>query len=703
MAILLGAGFAAAKIGQFLRLPSVTGYILAGLMLGPSGLHLVMEETIGTKLEHFTQIALMLIAFGIGEHLDLKRLHHSLKIVGWIGFAETTGAFICVGAGVFVIAVLSSVGPASWGYTHYLALTVLLGAVSVATAPATTLHVLRELKAAGPLTIILMAVVAVNNGLALMIFGLALSVVKHFIGSGTGSIHGAVLASLFEIAASLLLGIFTGLLIDFIVNRLQRQSEMLIVGLSLLLLCGEGARLFGLSPLLAGMAAGFTIVNRDFRDVRLFRALNSFEPPIYVLFFTLAGTQLHLSALSIAGWLGLAYFFFRVCGKVTGAYIGSRLAAAPKTVQHYLGYALVPQAGIAIGLIFLIKREAELAVFTSIITPVVLAGVVLSELVGPVCARFAVEQAGEAAGKGRESDFPDLTGIQQGESTVSDEETQLIPWTWDLLQPAESFGGYVLFDTSYPGIAAGLARIATLIAHHHGALPMALQINVQKNEETGNSAEDERRPLFCLLKNEIHSLGYPMKQDILYSETMASGIIEATRIHKSWGIILGCPLRATLHGFEQVVETVAMEVSCPIIVVRFAGVLHTERILVPVVSSWELHVVSSVVAALSGVGKHRITMLRLMPSNSSEKELEVAERKMMSWAAKENLLPYVHCQATATDARVETIIQESRQHDLLVMAAGTSVGFKKLFFGSLAEGVAKTSTRPMLIVYGRTS
>jgi nucleotide-binding universal stress UspA family protein len=96
-------------------------------------------------------------------------------------------------------------------------------------------------------------------------------------------------------------------------------------------------------------------------------------------------------------------------------------------------------------------------------------------------------------------------------------------------------------------------------------------------------------------------------------------------------------------------------------------------------------------------------MLRLMPSNSSEKELEVAERKMMSWAAKENLLPYVHCQATATDARVETIIQESRQYDLLVMAAGTNVGFKKLFFGSLAEGVAKTSTRSMLIVYGRTS
>jgi len=164
MAILLGAGFAAAKLGQLVRLPSVTGYILAGLILGPSGFRLIDGETIGANLGHFTQIALMLIAFGIGEHLDLKRLRRSLKIVGWIGIAETSGAFIFVGTGSFLIASLSNIGPSWWGNSEYAALALLLGAVSVATAPAATLHVMRELKAAGPLTTILMAVVAVDDG-----------------------------------------------------------------------------------------------------------------------------------------------------------------------------------------------------------------------------------------------------------------------------------------------------------------------------------------------------------------------------------------------------------------------------------------------------------------------------------------------------------------------------------------------------------
>lgn len=699
LAILLSAGFIAAKLGQLFRLPSVTGYIIAGLLLGPSGLHLVTGATIGSNLEHFTQIALMLIAFGIGEHLDITRLRRSIKSVGCIGLAETTGAFLFVSIGCYFMAVTTDVGAEGWQKIDIIALAVLLGAVSVATAPAATLLVMRELKAAGPLTTILMAVVAVDDGLAIIMFGMTVSAARHLVGFGDSSLVFAFLSSLLEIFGSLFLGIITGLLIDYIVNKLRSQSEMLTVGLALLLLCGEGARIFELSPLLAGMAAGFTIVNRDFRDVRLFRALNAFEPPIYVLFFTLAGSQLHLSALVLAGWLGLVYFFLRVFGKVVGAFIGARIASAPPVVQQYLGFALVPQAGVAIGLVFLIQSDPELAPFSTVITPVVLAGVVISELIGPVSARYAVEKAGEAAGQGHESGFPPLreTGPDDGNDTV--DEFQLIPWTWERLRPSKISDGFVLFGTSHSATAPGLARMATLIAHQHSALPMAVQVKIPGKATSDANLWESTLETLAAVQNEINNLGYRMVNEVTLADDVASGILATAQKYKTWCIVLGYPLVGTAKDFQPVVEEVAQQAPCQVVVVRFTGVLHTERILVPITGSGDLHAVGSVVASLSGVGRHRITLLHLMPSNSTDRELAKTERKMLFWADKENLTPYVHCQAIATEFRQETILKEVCQHDLLIMAASGSSGFKKIFFGSLAEGVARECTRPMLMVY----
>jgi Kef-type K+ transport system membrane component KefB len=400
LALLIGAGFMMAKLGQFFRLPSVTGYICAGLLLGPSGLNLVKVADLGPKLEHFTQIALMLIAFGIGEHLEMKRLRHIMKSVGLIGLFETSGAFLLVALGTFMVARMTNIGEAGWVMKDYLVLAILLGAVSVATAPAATLHVMRELKATGPFTSTLMAVVAVDDGLAIIFFSMAVTAAHHIVGGGTETILSAVAGSFAEITCSLLMGVMAGLLIDFVVNKLKDRGEMLTAGLMILLLCGEGTRLLNFSPLLAGMAAGFTIVNQDRRDVRVFRTINAFEPPIYVLFFTLAGAHLHISALATAGWIGLVYFLLRSLGKFFGANIGALLAEAPSHVRRYLGLALVPQAGVAIGLIFLIEGDAGINEYSSVIIPAVLAAVVLSELSGPVCARVAVEKTGEAACEG---------------------------------------------------------------------------------------------------------------------------------------------------------------------------------------------------------------------------------------------------------------------------------------------------------------
>ncbi|MEJ2587534.1 MAG: cation:proton antiporter [Deltaproteobacteria bacterium] len=698
LAVILGAGFFIAKLGQLLRLPSVTGYILAGVILGPSVLNVVSEETVTGRLNHFTQIALMLIAFGIGEHLELSRLKRSIKSVGLIGIGETSGAFLFVALGTFFVAQASGVGETGWGHQDYAVLAVLFGAVSVATAPAATLHVMRELKAAGPLTTTLMAVVAVDDGLAIMFFGIAMSAARQMVGAGFGSFGLAVLSSIVEIVSSLMMGFVTGLILDFFVHRLRRRGEVLTIGLALLLLCGEAARLLHFSPLLAGMAVGFTIVNRDRRDVRLFRVINRFEPPIYVLFFTLAGAHLNLSALIIAGWVGLVYFMLRAAGKLAGCSLGGWLAKAPAVVARYLGLALIPQAGVAIGLIFLIRGDAALGGYASVIIPVVLGSVVLSEITGPVCARVAVERAGEAAvgcDVLRSSGSPTTS---EGFQSLEMDDIKLVPWDWSRLQAADNRYGQVIFGVSNSKTSAGLARFATLMAHYYCAQPTGVHV-LPPNGNRPQEPEEACEEILSCVNTEVKSLGYEGDTKVVHNADVAEGLLSVAQSEKTWAIVLGHPVTATVQEFNRIVETVAREAPCQVIMVRLCGVIHTERILVPVVNLDNLKFLGEVVRALSGVGEHIITLLALAHSDALEEEMREAEEFLEDWVEKEHLVPYVRCQAVATEARVEAVLNEAEDHDVIVMAAAQIRGLKRLFFGSLAEDVAQNCRKTMLIVH----
>lgn len=700
LAVILGIGFLIAKIGQLVRLPSVTGYILAGLILGPSLFNVVPEETVAGRLDHFTQIALMLIAFGIGEHLEISRLKRSIKSVGLIGIGETTGAFLLVALGTFFVSRLSGVGESGWDLQDYTVLALLFGAVSVATAPAATLHVMRELKAAGPLTTMLMAIVAVDDGLAIVYFGIVMSVTRQIAGSGLEFIGFAFISSLLEFVSSIMLGVVTGLILDYIIHRLKRRGEVLTVGLALLLLCGETARLLHFSSLLAGMAVGFTIVNRDRRDVRLFRVINRFEPPIYVLFFTLAGVQLDLSALIIAGWVGLVYFLLRIVGKFAGCFIGGLLAGAPDTVLRYLGLALVPQAGVAIGLIFLIEGDPALRAYTSVIIPVVLGSVVLSELTGPVCARVAVERAGEASiGSGVvKSSSPNI--LPGTFNSVDRDDIRLVPWDWPRLKASDNMYGRVLFGLSRSDTGPGLARFSTLLAHYYCAQPTAVRVLPPSKEGCEEVNDPNGEALFSSVTSEVRSLGYEPDLKVVHHEDVSKGLLSIAHSQKTWAIILGHPLKATSQEFNRIVESVAREAPCKVIMVRLFGVIHTERILIPVVNFENLEYLKDVIRSLCGVGQHIITLLAMVHSDALEEEMEDAEAFLEDWVEKENLVPYVRCQAVATEARVEAIVREARDHDVIVMAASQTRGLRRLFFGSLAEDVAQNSGKTMLIVHG---
>lgn len=701
LAILLGVGFAAAKLGQLVRLPSVTGYVCAGLLLGPSGFGFITPELIGDKLSHFNQIALMLIAFGIGEHLELKRLKKTAGTIFFIGFCEAFFAFAFVSGAIFLIAFFFGFGPEGWQMHHYLSLAMLLGAVAIATAPASTLSVMREMRAKGPWTTALMQVVAVDNGLAIMAFGITASVVRHFSQAGSGTMLGGCLVSILEIAGSLLLGVATGLSIDYLGSRLKRRSEMLTAGLALLLICGETASFLDFSPLLAGMAAGFTIVNRHRRDVRFFRALNGFEAPIYVLFFTLAGVHFDLKEFAVAGGLGIVYFLCRASGKNLGVRLGGKFSSALPSIQGFLGLALVPQAGVAIALIFLTEGSPELKMYTPLLTPIVLAGVFLAELIGPVLARHAVLRAGET-----HIDAPTTPQQDKDEATKTapliPESVQLIPWTWEKLVPPAKQEGQVIFGASHMATVAGLARMSTIIAHHHDAHPCAVRV-IPNALGTYGEQKAETAFLFAVEAAEVNNMGYALKTAVIQKDNVADGIIAQAESAKTFAIVIGHPLQGTDKAFEKVVEQVIGRATCPVIIVRFTGVLHTERILVPVTGSEDLIALKDIICALAKVGEHRITLLGMLPPEERETDLINARKKIECWSQAVGLAGCVRSEVLATEARLETIVQAAADHDLVVMSSSFSQGIERIVFGSLAESVAQSCGKPMLIVYSPDS
>ncbi len=692
LALILTVGFIVAKAGQTIRLPSVTGFIAAGILLGPSGLNIITSEVTSNQLNHFTQIALMLIAFGIGEHLELKRLKITAKTVLSICLADTIVALLLVTGGIFIVTWMTSPG-VGWRTEDYLVLAIILATVSIATAPGTILFITRECRAVGPLTTTLLQVVAVNNGLAIVLFGVALVLARQMLGAEQ-SIPGIMLIILAKISFSLLLGIITGLVIDFVIHRLEDRGEMLTAGLALLLLSGEMARLLKLSPLLVGIAIGFTIVNRDRRDVRLFRTLNAFEPPIYVLFFTLAGAHLDFSAITIAGWLGIVYFLLRLTSKAAGAYFGGGLAGATQTLRKYLGFALVPQAGVAIGLVFLIDGDVNLHVYSTILTPTVLVGVMFAELIGPACTKYALERSGEALlADGGKSE----NESRQSNDFLPEEphDVQLVPWTWEKLAPPLSPQGSVVFGVSHQNTVNGLARMATLLAHHFRARPVAVCIDTDNGGAPGQTDSAE---LFEYAARETAGLGYALHTSEIRAESVAKGIIAVAKEQKTLTVLLGYPFQRTEYSFNKIVEEVASAVACPLIIVRFTGILHTERILVPIIRTADLETVSDTLCALAHVGKHSITLLRLLASDVQDDEIADYERRLYNWAAGKDL-PFAKCLVTKTEARMETIIKEALAHDLIVMAVSEGFGIKKMLLGSLADDVVDSCQRPMLLVH----
>lgn len=377
VSILWLAGFILSRATKVLRLPNVTGYILAGVVVGPYALNLI-PENIAEGMSFLTDVALSFIAFGVGRYLRLDRLRQQGPRVIVLTLMEALVTAAVVAA--FMITVFHLSVPFS----------LLLGAIGSATAPASSLMTIRQYHAKGNFVNTLIQVVAMDDAVALLAFSACAAVAAGMESTAVFSWESTLMP--LAINLGVLLGAY--LLGRLLCVLLQGRSSdhRLVLTCAFIFCIAAFCAAMDVSPLLGCMMLGATYANVS-RDKILFKQLNRMTPPVNMLFFVLSGMRLDLSALGTVGIIGVSYFAVRIVGKFLGSWLGARMTGCSREVRRYLGLALIPQAGVSIGLAVLAQRilpEQSGALLSTII----LSSSVLYEMIGPVCARKALMLSG---------------------------------------------------------------------------------------------------------------------------------------------------------------------------------------------------------------------------------------------------------------------------------------------------------------------
>jgi Kef-type K+ transport system membrane component KefB len=384
-------GLVADFMGRHTPLPRVTLLLLSGFVIGPSVLNWLPAFT-ANWFPLLTNIALAMIGFLLGQHMTRARLHELGRSV----LAMSIGEVIITALLVFTVLTLFGVP---------IEVALLLAGIAPATAPAATVDVVREYKAKGKFTDTLLGIVAIDDAWGLFIFSLLLAVVQALGGQGQDGAAEIMVSSVREIGGAILLGLALGLPMAYLTGRIRPGEPTQAEALGLVMLCAGLAVWADVSYILATMVLGAVVANVAKHHRRPFHAIEGIEWPFLILFFLLAGAALHVEALMQVGLLGAGYIGLRVVGRLLGTRLGGWLSGADPTTRRWIGLALLPQAGVAIGMaLFAGQRFPEL---NEIILPVILASTVIFELTGPIFTRKVLEHVG---------DIPKTTGqIEDGQ------------------------------------------------------------------------------------------------------------------------------------------------------------------------------------------------------------------------------------------------------------------------------------------------
>lgn len=393
-ALVLLTGLLFGKLAKLCKLPNVTGYLVGGLLIGPSvlgsfGIKLLPDNVL-SDLGIIPDIALGFIAFTIGTSFQMNYFKRvgSKPII--IAIFESLIAVVFVFIGLVIIG-------------EDVKFSLVLSAIAAATAPAATLMVIKQYKAKGEVTETLMSVVALDDAVALIIFGIMVAVANN-LGISSSNLVWTILKPFLEILASLTLGTIIGILLTLCLKWFTgRSNRICVIVVFILLVISSNALLtnllpsinFEISTLLSCMMLGAVFANTTKSDdIYLIMGLvDRFTPPFLIMFFVISGANLKLAVLTSVGLIGVIYIVFRVIGKVSGAYLGSVISKAGENVKKYLGWTLIPQAGVAIGLT--IVASSVVPQYANEITAVVLCATLIYELTGPLITKTTLKKAKE--------------------------------------------------------------------------------------------------------------------------------------------------------------------------------------------------------------------------------------------------------------------------------------------------------------------
>lgn len=383
LSVILLSGLAGGALARRAGVPAITGNMLAGVCIGPAALNLFSDTPIASTLQPLSTFAMGLIAVFVGSHLSYRLIHNALRRIVLIAIFEAVGAVVLV---TLAIRYLGSPWPVC----------LVLGCISASTAPATTIAVIREMRAKGPFVKTLVSVVAIDNMLCIVLFAFSTSLLAAYYGPENSSLglSSAAVRTLWQFCGAIMLGSALGLTTERLVQR-AHIHDFSAVFVAILVSVGLSSYL-ALSPLLTSLFFGVYLGNSSEEAARQSKALEPLELLLFSCFFTVAGASVHLHTLREAGIFTLAFLVARVVGKVFGAALGGILSGSSSRIYGNMGLAVIPQAGVAIGLIVLLSGDTHIPPDVSeFISTLVLGAVTVNELVGPLFTRQTLVRVNE--------------------------------------------------------------------------------------------------------------------------------------------------------------------------------------------------------------------------------------------------------------------------------------------------------------------
>jgi Kef-type K+ transport system membrane component KefB len=378
------------RLVKKINLPSLVGYMILGVVLGGSVLGILSKENIHS-LGFLTDVALGFVAFTIGSELNIKGLKKLGKGIIYIIVAESLAAFAVVTAGV-------------WLVTKNMPMALIFGSLAPASAPAGTVAVIQEYGAKGTLTRALYAVVGFDDGLAIVIFGFASAAARNMLDPANSmSVLQGILHPAGEIFLSLAVGGVLGYLYTILSRRLKPLTDIPSLTFGFVAICIGVSQWLHLSLILTSMMLGFVLTNTTPSTMvkAMVGQLKTWMPFLFIPFFFLAGAHLELSVLPSLGLLGAVYVLSRTTGLMGGAWLGARAGKSEAKIRKYLGFGILSQAGVAIGLSMLVLNEftalgtPEAAAIAAKVITTITATCIIFEIVGPIGAKYALTRAGE--------------------------------------------------------------------------------------------------------------------------------------------------------------------------------------------------------------------------------------------------------------------------------------------------------------------